>query len=58
MAMENISIGLSKYLMVDILISHIRVINTRIRYATYIEKHHHGISADVMVSKSGIILDK
>ena len=49
--MAKFSIGLSRDLMADRLISSARVRITRSRYATYTDKQHHGISADVLARK-------
>ena len=44
--------------MVDRLISKVRVNRTRSGFATYIDKLHHGISADLLERKWGIGIDK
>ena len=44
--------------MMDILISKVRVKITRSRFAAYIYKQHHGISANLLEIKWGIGLDK
>ena len=49
--MANVYIRLAHYLMVDILISKVRFKRTRSGFATYTDKKHHGISADVEVIK-------
>ena len=49
-SMENFSIGLAQDLMVDILTSKVRVKRTRSGFATYADKRHHGISADILSS--------
>ena len=56
--MTNISIGLAQDLMVDRLISKVRVKRKRCGFATYIDKRHHGISADILARKWGIGIDK
>ena len=56
--MENISIGLNQDLLVDILISNLKVISIRIWYGTYTDKHHHVLSSDILVKKVGIGLNK
>ena len=56
--MENVSIGLAQDLMVDRLISNVRVIIIRILFTTYTDKQHHGISADLLAEKWGFALDK
>ena len=56
-AMSKISIKLSQYLLVDILINNIRVRKTRSGYAAYTDKQHHGISADLLARKWGIVTD-
>ena len=56
--MENVSIGLDQDLMVDRLISNVRVKKTRSLFSTYIDKRQHGISADLLARKWGIGLDK
>ena len=57
-SMENVSIGLSQDLMVDRLISKVRFKRTISRYATYTDKRHHGISADLLEIKWRIGIDK
>ena len=57
-AMENVSIGLDQDLMVDILISKVRVKIPRSGFAIYTDRKHHGISADILAIKWGIGLDK
>ena len=52
--MENVFIGISQDLMVDILIRNFRVRITRSGYDTYTDKQHHGISADMLARKHGI----
>ena len=56
--MSNVSIGLAQDLMVDILISKFRVKRTRSGFETYTDKKHHGISADLLSRKWGIVIDK
>ena len=56
--MENFSIGMAQYLMVDILISNARVKRTRSGFETYTDKQQHGISDDLLERKFGIGLDK
>ena len=56
--MANVSIGLDQYLMMNRLIIKVRVKITRSGFATYPDKRHHGISADVLARKWGIGLDK
>ena len=55
--MENVSIGLGQDLMIVRLIRNVRVIITRSLYETCIDKHHHGLSADMLARKCGIVLD-
>ena len=43
--------------MVGILISKVRVKRTRSGFATYTDKLHHGISADLLAIKWGIVID-
>ena len=50
-AIKNVSIWLSKDLMLDILISNVRVRRTITVYTTYTNMWHHGISADLLVRK-------
>ena len=57
-AMSNVSIGLDHNLMAEILIIKVRVKRTRSGFATYTDKQHHGISADILAIKWGIGLDK
>ena len=57
-AMENFSIGMDQYLMLDRLIIKVRVKRTRSRFATYTDKRHHAISAYILVIKWVIGLDK
>ena len=45
---------MSQDLMVNILISKVRFNRTRNGFATYINKQHHGISADLLERKWGI----
>ena len=56
--MDNVSIGLSKELIVDRLISNVRVRITRSGYTNYKDKQHRGISADILARKWGILLYK
>ena len=56
--MENVSIGLAQDLMVDRLISNVRVKRTRSLFATHTYKQQHGISADILARKWGIVIDK
>ena len=57
-SMENISVVLAQYLMVDRLISKVRVKITRSRFTAYIDKRHHGISDDILERKWVVVLDK
>ena len=57
-AMKNVSIGLDRDLMVDILMRKVRVNRTRNGFSTYTDKRHHGISADILARKLWIGLDK
>ena len=57
-AMVNFSIGLAQELMVDRLISKVRIKITRGGFANYTDKRHHGISDDLLAIKWGIGLDK
>ena len=50
--------GLSQYLMVEILIRNVRIRRTRSGYATYKYKQHHEIGADLLAQEWGIGLDK
>ena len=52
--MANVSIGLTQDLVVDRLIIKISVKITRSGFATYTDKRHHRISADLLESKWGI----
>ena len=56
--MVNFSIGISQDLIVCRLIINVSVIITRRGYATYTEKQHHSISADLLASKWYIGLGK
>ena len=51
-------IGLAQYLMVGRVISKGRVKRTRSRFATSTDKQQHGISANILARKWGIIIDK
>ena len=57
-AMSNNTIVMDQALMVDRLISNVRVKRTRSGFATYIYKRHHGISDYILVIKWGVGLDK
>ena len=57
-AMKNVSIGLAQYLMVDRMISKVRIKRTRSGLANYTDKRHHGTSADLLARKWGIVLGK
>ena len=57
-AMKNVSIGMAQELMVDILISKVRVNRTGIDFVTYTDERHHGISTDILARKWGIGIDK
>ena len=57
-SMANVSIGLDQDLMVDILISKVRVKIKISGFATYIYKRRYGISADLLARKWGIGIDK
>ena len=52
--MEFFPIGLDQELMVDRLISKVRVKRTRSGFATYTDKRHHGISADLLAKNGGL----
>ena len=52
--MANVSIGLAQDLMVDRLISNIRVKRTRSGFENYTDKQHHGISTYILEIKRGI----
>ena len=56
--MSNVSIGLAHDLMVDRLISKVRVKRSRSGFATYTDKPHYGISANLLSRKWVIGLDK
>ena len=56
--MSNVYIGMYQYLMVERLISKVRVKRKRRVFATYTDKRHHRISADLLARKWGIGLDK
>ena len=56
--MVNVSIGLDQDLMVDILISKVRVKITGSGFTTYKDNRRHGISAHLLARKWGIELDK
>ena len=56
--MEIISIGMDQELVVEILISNVRVKRTISVFVTYTDKQHHGISADILAIKWEIGLDK
>ena len=57
-AIANVSIGMAQELMVEILISKVRVNRKKSGFTTYTDKQHHGISADLVERKLGIGLDK
>ena len=57
-SMEKFSIGMAQDLMVDRLIKKVRIKRTRSGFATYTDKRHHRISADLLARKWGIGLDK
>ena len=57
-AMANVTFGLAQDLMVDILISKVRVKRKRSGFATYTDMQHHGIQTDLLSRKWGIVLDK
>ena len=57
-AMEFVFIGLAHDLMVNRLISKIRVKIPRSGFATYTDKQHHKISADLLVIKWRVGIDK
>ncbi len=57
-AMVNVSLGLAQDLMVDRLISNVRVSRTRLGYATITNDRHHGISAELLAQKWGIGVEK
>ena len=50
-SMANFSIELAQNLIVDRLISKVRVKRTRSGFATYIDNQRHGISADILARK-------
>ena len=52
--MESVPIVMAHEFMVDILISNVRVKRTRSGFATYTDKQHRGISADILARKWGI----
>ena len=56
--MENVSIGLDQYLIVDILIGNVRARRTRRRNYTYTVIFHHGLSVKLLANTCGIDLDK
>ena len=56
--MENVSIGMAQDLMVDRLISKVRVKITRSGFTAYIDKRHHEISTDILARKWGVGIDK
>ena len=56
--MANVYIGLDQDLMVDRLISKVRVKRTRSGFATHTYKRHHGISVDLLARKWRIGIDK
>ena len=58
MEILNVSIGQEKDLIVDQMISNIRVWSTRRWYAEYTDKNHHGSRDDLLVNKWGIGLEK
>lgn len=57
-AIVNVSLGLAHDLMVDRLISNVKVSKTRTGYATITDDRHHGISAELLAQKWGIGLEK
>ena len=56
-SMANVSIGMDQDLMVDILISKVRVKITRSGFETYKDKRYHGIRAYLLEIKWGIGLE-
>ena len=52
--MANFTIGLSQELMVDIFISKVGFKRTRGGFATYTDKLHRGISADIL-ARNGVL---
>ena len=57
-AMENVSIGLAKELIVEILIIKSRFKRTRSGFANYTDKRHHEIIADILAINWGDVIDK
>ena len=57
-SMANVSIGLAQDLMVEILIIKVGFKRTRSGFSTYIDKRHHGISADIWEIQWGVELYK
>ena len=57
-AMENISIGIAHYFMVDRVFRNVRFRRTRSVYSTYISKRHHGLRSDMLTRNWWIVLDK
>ena len=53
-SMEIFSIGLDHDLIMDRLISKVRIKRTIIGFRTYTDKRHHGISADILARKWSI----
>ena len=56
--MANVSIGLAQDLMVERLISKVRVKRTRSGFTTYTDNQHHEISTDLLARKWGLVIDK
>ena len=56
--MKNISIGLTQYLTFGRLIRNVKVRSKISGYVIYIDKHHCGLSSDLLSKKLGIGLDK
>ena len=55
---DNFSIGIAQYLMVDRLIIKVRFKRTRSGSSTYTDKKHYGIGADILAIEWGIRPDK
>ena len=56
--MSKFSIGIAQDLMVERFISNLKVKRTRSGYAINKDKQQHGISADLLALKYGIVMEK
>lgn len=57
-ALANVSLGLVPSLMVERLISNVKVAKVKNEYATITDARHHGINTELIARKWGICLDR